>query len=458
MNRLSKIIKKATGITLAFTMVTSSISVMAAPSECAQNMNSDNNQTVVLSDAQPEVMNNAQPEVVKDAQAGSVTDTRLTWGAIEDIVNVSEPSGMSVTYLDNGITRTRNDCKEFSNNMSDGWYVLSKDVTTSDAVVTSGKVNLILKDNTTLNANNGIYVTQGSELIIWAQSNIKDSTTGKINAKPENGPGIGSVKNTMGGDITINGGRIEATGGDYGAGIGGGRGEKSGIGNITINSGFITAQGGKRAAGIGKGQQNNKGGTITINGGEVNTTGGKSGAGIGGGEDRGTSNVIINGGIVNIKGGEYAAGIGGGEEGDQDNKVTINGGTVNAKGYVGIGAGDAYGYSSIGKRFNGAEVEINGGTVTTNGIGGGSRGTNGPITINGGVVNSTTSLGAAIGSSTDDDQRNPITINGGVVNAKCESGDAAIGAGEDAETQYNNAVEFYNAVKNFLENNLSARH
>jgi len=408
MNRLSKIIKKATGITLAFTMVTSSISVMAAPAV------------------------DIQPEVVGNVQAGSVTDTRLTWGAIEDIVNVSEPSGMSVTYLDNGITRTRNDCKEFSNNMSDGWYVLSKDVTTSDAVVTSGKVNLILKDNTTLNANNGIYVTQGSELIIWAQSNIKDSTTGKINAKPENGPGIGSVKNTMGGDITINGGRIEATGGDYGAGIGGGRGEKSGIGNITINSGFITAQGGKRAAGIGKGQQNNKGGTITINGGEVNTTGGKSGAGIGGGEDRGTSNVIISGGTVNTKGGSYAAGIGGGEEGDQDNKVTINGGTINAKGWTGIGAGGADGYSAIGKRFNGAEVEINGGTITTDRIGGGSRGTNGPITINGGVVNATSALGTAIGSSEDDDQRNPITINGGVVNAKCQGSDAAIGAGEDA--------------------------
>lgn len=28
----------------------------------------------------------------------------------------------------------------------------------------------------------------------------------------------------------------------------------------------------------------------------------------------------------------------------------------------------------------------------------------------------------------------------------------------DAEEQYNNAVEFYETVKNFLENNLSARH
>ena len=28
---------------------------------------------------------------------------------------------------------------------------------------------------------------------------------------------------------------------------------------------------------------------------------------------------------------------------------------------------------------------------------------------------------------------------------------------DDAEEQYNNAVEFYDAVKNFLENNLSAR-
>ena len=39
----------------------------------------------------------------------------------------------------------------------------------------------------------------------------------------------------------------------------------------------------------------------------------------------------------------------------------------------------------------------------------------------------------------------------------CDYEDFYIVSFEDTETQYNNAVEFYDAVKNFLENNLSAR-
>ena len=39
----------------------------------------------------------------------------------------------------------------------------------------------------------------------------------------------------------------------------------------------------------------------------------------------------------------------------------------------------------------------------------------------------------------------------------CDYEDFYIVSREDTEIQYNNAVEFYDAVKNFLENNLSAR-
>ena len=447
MNRLSKIIKKATGITLAFTMVTSSISVMAAPSECAQNMNSDNNQTVVLSDAQPEVMNNAQPEVVGNAQVGSAIDNRLTWGAIEDIVNVSEPSGQSVGYIDKGIWRTRNDCKEYADNMSDGWYVLNGVKTTSNTVTIHGKVNLILADDSYLHANNGIYITQGSELIIWTQSNSLGGRTGRIDAHPENGPGIGAVRDTMGGSLTINGGIIDAKGGKYAAGIGGGRGEKSGFGNITINDGFVYATGGDYAAGIGFGHRNWTIGVVTINGGEVKATGGQYAAGIGGSEDRSGMIVTINGGTVDATGGDNGAGIGGGNEGDQGGKITINGGKVNAYSRLGasaIGGGGQHDYGVFHphRENNGGEVEINGGEVNATGgeyastaIGGGDNGTNGPITINGGVVNAKMenkgdTAGAAIGSRGK--QKGTITINNGVVTATSLGAGAAIGGKKDA--------------------------
>ncbi len=410
MNRLSKIIKKMTGVTLAATMVLSSVSVMAAPAVDTQDASVYNNHTVVPG----------------DAHTGSVTGTRLTWGAIEDIVNVSEPSGQSVGYFDNGIIRTRNDCKEYADTMSDGWYVLNGDKATGNAVTIKGKVNLILADNSCLHANNGIYITKDSELIIWAQSNNKEGNTGKIVAHPENGPGIGAVRDVVGGNLTINGGIIDAQGGKYAAGIGGGRGEKSGFGNITINNGFVYATGGEYGAGIGRGQRNWSFGVITIGGGEVNATGGRFGAGIGGGEDRGTPPVIINGGTVDAKTGGSAAGIGGGYYGNQDGKVTINGGTVNAVGApVGIGGGCIDLFAVFNKpKLNGAEVEINGGNVTTTGIGSGEEGTNGPITINGGTVNSTVTKGAAIGA--EGDQKSPITINGGVVNAKMDGTGSSI--------------------------------
>ena len=422
MNRLSKIIKKATGITLAVTMVTSSMGVMAAPAV------------------------DIQPEVVGNAQVGSAIDNRLTWGTIEDIVNVSEPSGQSVGYIDKGIWRTRNDCKEYADNMSDGWYVLSDRRTTNNAVVISGKVNLILAEDSYLEANNGIYITKDSELTIWAQSNSLGGVTGTIKAKPENGPGIGAVRDTMGGNLTINGGIIEAVGGKYAAGIGGGRGEKSGFGNVTINNGFVYATGGNYAAGIGRGQRNWAMGTVTINGGEVNAKcSDEWGAGIGGSEDRSGTTVIINGGKVEATGGLRAAGIGGGADGHQGEKVTINGGEVTATGgWYGAGIGGGANASGSDSSFNGGEIEINGGTVNAYNkgsgaaaIGAGHRGKNGPVTINGGVVkaevlsDNSGLAGCAIGSCQYKDQGAPITINGGEVTAITSHKSAAIGGGKN---------------------------
>ena len=105
------------------------------------------------------------------------------------------------------------------------------------------------------------------------------------------GAGIGGVENGNGKNITINGGTVEATGGDFGAGIGGGFGGSGE--NITINGGTVTADGNDFGAGIGGGKER-KGENITITGGTV-TASGCAGAGIGGGIDGSGSNVTVSG-------------------------------------------------------------------------------------------------------------------------------------------------------------------
>ena len=156
------------------------------------------------------------------------------------------------------------------------------------------------------------------------------------------GAGIGGSYEGAGGNVTINGGEVMATGGVGGAGIGGGY-EGAG-GNVTINGGEVTATGGEEGAGIGGGEWG-AGGTVTINGGTVTATGGDYATGIGAGGNGGAGGTVtINGGKVTATGCEYAAGIGGGDGGAGGN-VTINGGTVTATGGVG-GAGIGGGLSA----------------------------------------------------------------------------------------------------------------
>ena len=225
-------------------------------------------------------------------------------------------------------------------------------------------------------------------------------------------------------------GSLKATGGKYGAGIGGSK--DNGTNNITINGGTVTATGGYWSAGIGGGHNdfgnNGDGINITINGGTVNAAGDRFGAGIGGGDYGSGKNITINGGTVNAAGGN-GAGIGGGDRGSGEN-ITINGGTVTAASGsgAGIGGGD-YG--------SGKNITINGGTVEATGgdfgagIGGGAAGSGTNITITGGTVTATGSVfGAGIGGGEKGNGKN-ITITGGTVNAAGGNG-AGIGGGEKA--------------------------
>ena len=197
------------------------------------------------------------------------------------------------------------------------------------------------------------------------------------------GAGIGGGEGGNGEDITITGGTVNAASGD-GAGIGGGY--KGNGNNITITCGTVNAASGDGAdidggAGIGGGEYGN-GEDITITGGTVTATGGASSAGIGG--DNG-KNITITGGTVTATGGTAGAGIGGGGDdgfyGNGEN-ITITGGTVNAKGGV-FGAGIGGGYGGVGKN-----ITITGGTVNASGcagagIGGGINGSGSNVTVSG---------------------------------------------------------------------------
>ena len=147
-------------------------------------------------------------------------------------------------------------------------------------------------------------------------------------------------------------GSLTATGGDYGAGIGGGY--KGNGKNITIKGGTVNATGGDNGgAGIGGGDYGS-GEDITITGGTVNAAGGLDGAGIGGGWKGSGKNITIKGGTVNAAGGNGGSGIGGGDYGSGED-ITIKGGTVNAAGgYGGAGIGGGYEGSGSNVTVSGA--------------------------------------------------------------------------------------------------------
>ena len=96
---------------------------------------------------------------------------------------------------------------------------------------------------------------------------MEGEAEGSLTAKgAQDAPGIGS-KGTQGSQITIKSGKITATGGNMGAGIGGGYMGAGGTITITGSSTKVTANGGDKsdAAGIGCGKAGD-GGTITITG------------------------------------------------------------------------------------------------------------------------------------------------------------------------------------------------
>ena len=305
-------------------------------------------------------------------------------------------------------------------------------------------LNLTLKDVKIDVSDTGILGTSikgKAALSVQGQGNVEIELDGDNELKS----GVnraGLEKNTSEGTLTLKddkeagSGSLKATGGENGAGIGGGnRGSGK---NITIKGGTVNATGGLDGAGIGGGLLGS-GEAITITGGTVNAAGGRFGAGIGGGLLGSGKNITITDGTVNAAGGLQAAGIGGGDRGSGED-ITIKGGTVNAAGGLqaaGIGGGNGGGGIGGGLLGSGKNITITGGTVNTTGgdnggagIGGGFLGSGEDITITGGTVNTTggDNGGAGIGGG-DYGSGEDITINGGTVTAAGGWGAAGIGGG-----------------------------
>ncbi len=135
----------------------------------------------------------------------------------------------------------------------------------------------------------------GNIIIELDGTNILKSSWGCAGLQKEN-DGTLTIKDDKG-----TSGSLEAIGGEYGAGIGGGY-TASGS-NIIIEGGTITATGGRHGgAGIGGGAFAT--GNVTITGGNIIAVGSESGAGIGGGRySNGSSITISNNAIVYAAGG-----------------------------------------------------------------------------------------------------------------------------------------------------------
>ena len=306
---------------------------------------------------------------------------------------------------------------------------------TAVSVTGSGNTNIELKGNNTLTSGYGHAGLEHNKTDDSGTLTITDNNNdGKLTATGGyGGAGIGG-SDGHDGQVTITGGEITANGGSQGAGsggagIGGGAGNKQAVGgdgDVTISGGTINATGGNQAAGIGGGAFGN--GTVTITDGDITAKAtGDYGAGIGGGAGAiqkgtligGNGTVTISGGtITEASGGYMAAGIGGGFLGDSD--VTITGNTIikDAQGGDG-GAGIGGGYIGIGKVTikDNAEIGSATGGEEGAGIGGGSGGLSN-VSIEGNVTikNAQGGTGAAgIGggaeSEPDDDENgNKISI------------------------------------------------
>ena len=172
-------------------------------------------------------------------------------------------------------------------------YVLISNITYNTRITVNGTVHLQLYANKQLTALEGIELYRPATLIIDGEGTLQATGTG-------DNAGIGAY---VFGTLIINSGKVIATGGPYGAGIGGSRHNHGDVGALIVNGGVVNATGGSSGgAGIGGGYNDWSGDiygvadSIVINGGQVTATAGDSSAsGIGKGRNGGSHGSLTLG-------------------------------------------------------------------------------------------------------------------------------------------------------------------
>lgn len=173
-----------------------------------------------------------------------------------------------------------------------------------------------------------VEVAQDSRLHLRLEDvTIDCSALSDAAAVTVNGPGsvvveLSGTANLLGG--TMNAGLEIRSGGLY-------------LMNAGEAEGVLNAVGGRFGAGIGGGARHS-GGEITILNGSINACGGALGAGIGGGQGGDGCRIAILGGQISAQGGSFGAGIGGGWCG-RGRQILLLGGRVTAFGANAIGSG-----------------------------------------------------------------------------------------------------------------------
>ena len=215
----------------------------------------------------------------------------------------------------------------------------------------------------TVNAGSGGQtVTQGSQV------DVPDSAPVITGSSTENTVTINAEKDQTA-NVTLSDANIDVSGAGKAAV------STNGEGNVSIElDGENTLKSGYRHAGL---EKNNGGGLTIADqdeNGKLTATGGSDGAGIGGGFKGNGNNIVITGGEVNATSNGCGAGIGGGGGGDGSD-ITVSGaaklkvqGGVEDSGYgAGAGIGNGGNCDERAIPVTGAEVVPDTSGLTTNG-------------------------------------------------------------------------------------------
>lgn len=318
MQRLMKKMRRATALILAGLMIAMTVDISGLKVRAEEKQNND----TVIATSDSEKLDVSKLNTEKTSFGVVYSDY-----IVINADNVNDFNGKTLTgtttngiYISNGVTV---DLTIENLNITK-----SEDISSCISVGYGATLNLTVKGENNLKATG------------WGSAGIEVMGQTKATLR---------ITSASTGTLTAVGGYGSKQFGSYGgAGIGGMARITSDItniyvGNIIIEGGTINATGGYQAAGIG-GTIGESGSDIKITGGTVTATGGSGGAGIGGGFNGNVNSITISGGTVTANAGEKAAAIGAGRDWSLHqyavlpyNTIRITGGDVTANGNIGYG-------------------------------------------------------------------------------------------------------------------------